>query len=87
MLYTGIPTLMNFLPQDYYQHFCLYVLIIRKLCDRDLQHSEIDNIDKLLLIWHKGIEKLYGIFELTYTAHAHLHLAQQVIKFNFKYII
>jgi hypothetical protein len=79
MFYTGISTLMHVLPQNYYQHFCLYVLIIRKLCDRDLKATEIENIDKLLLIWHQGVEKLYGDFELTFTAHAHLHLAKQVI--------
>ena len=70
---------MNVLPDPYFEHFCLYVLIIRKLCDRDLQNHEIENIDKLLIIWHKGIEKNYGEFELAYTAHAYLHLAQQVL--------
>ena len=78
MFYTGISTLMNFLPNPYFEHFCLYVLIMRKLCDRDLKNDDIENLDNLLILWHKGIEKHYGIFELTFTAHAHLHLAQQV---------
>jgi hypothetical protein len=78
MLYTGISTLFNVLPMPYFEHFCLYVLIIRSLCDRDLKGADIENLEKLLLIWHKGIEKLYGVFELTFTAHAHLHLPQQV---------
>jgi hypothetical protein len=78
MFYTGVPTLINFLPMPYYEHFCLYAFIMRSLCDRDLKSSAIENLEKLLLIWHKGIEKLYGVFELTFTAHAHLHLPQQV---------
>ena len=83
MLYTGIAALINILPTPYFQHYCLYALIIRKLCDRDLQLTcdlEIKNIEKLLFVWHRGIEKYYGNFELTLTAHAHLHLPQQVQK-------
>jgi hypothetical protein len=43
-------------------------LKIRKLCDRDLKATEIENIDNLLLIRHQGVQKLYGDFELTFTA-------------------
>ena len=85
MLYSGVPSLINTLPTAYFEHFCLYVLILRKLCDRELNINEIDNLDKLLSIWHKGVETLYGIFELTYNAHAHLHLAQQVFQFIYFY--
>ena len=81
MLYTGVSTLINILPTVYFEHFCLYVLIMRILCDRELNLNETQNLDKLLSIWHKGLETLYGTFELTYTAHAHLHLAQQVFQF------
>jgi hypothetical protein len=79
MFYTGISFLMHVLPQEYFQHFCLYVFTIRKLFDRDLKATEIENIDNLLLIWHQGVQKLYGDFELNFTTHAHLHLAKQVI--------
>jgi hypothetical protein len=79
MFYTGISISMHLLPQNYYQKFCLNVLIIRKLSDRDFKATEIENIDKLLLTWHQLFEKLYGDFELTFNAHAHLHLAKQVI--------
>ena len=54
---------------------------MRKLCDRNLILNDdiiIKNIEELLIVWHGGIDKLYGNFELTFTAHAHLHLPQQV---------
>ena len=80
MFYTGVSTLIADLPNPYFEHFCLYVLIMRKLCDRDLdlESDEIENLENLLIFWHIGVEKYYGIFELTYTAHVHLHLPQQV---------
>jgi hypothetical protein len=81
MLYTGLATLINILPTTYFEHFCLYGLIMRKLCDRNLRYNDdiiIKNIEELLIVWHGGIDKLYGNFELTFTAHAHLHLPQQV---------
>jgi hypothetical protein len=53
---------------------------MRKPIDRDLdlESDEIENLENLLIFWHRGVEKYYGIFELTYTAHVHLHLPQQV---------
>jgi hypothetical protein len=81
MLYTGIATLIDTLQTPYFEHFCLYSLIMRKLCDRNLRLNDdiiIKNIEELLIVWHGGIDKLYGNFELTFTAHAHLHLPQQV---------
>jgi hypothetical protein len=81
MLYTGIATLIDTLQTPYFEHFCLYSLIMRKLCDRDLKLDNnlgILNLERLLCIWHGEIEKNYGNFELTLTAHLHLHLPQQV---------
>ena len=81
MFYTGVSALINIPPNPYFEHFCLYVMIMRKLCDRnlDLESDEIENLEKLLIFWHKGIERYYDIFELTFTAHAHLHLPHQVV--------
>jgi hypothetical protein len=33
MLYTGVAALYKSLEQKYFEHYCLYVLIIRQLCD------------------------------------------------------
>jgi hypothetical protein len=49
--------------------------------ERDLRLNDeiiIKNIEELISVWHGGIDKLYGNFELTFTAHTHLHLPQQV---------
>ena len=81
MLYTGLATLINTLPTRYFEHYCLYTLIMRIMCDRDLKLDNdcvIVNLEQLLNVWHSGVEKNYGNFELTFTAHAHLHLPQQV---------
>jgi hypothetical protein len=64
MFYTGVSTLIADLPNSYFE-----------LCDPDL---DLESDENLLIFWNRGVEKYYGIFELTYTAHVHLHLPQQV---------
>lgn len=78
LLYTGLPALFKFLKTKHFEHFCLYVLIIRRLCDTDISAVEQELTRNLLNIWHKDLEDLYGLKNMTYTAHAHMHLVDQV---------
>jgi hypothetical protein len=78
LLYTGLPILFKYLQTKYFEHFCLYVLIIRRLCDTNIPDKEHDNTKRLLNIWQKDVEGLYGLKDMTYTAHVHLHLVDQV---------
>ena len=80
LLYTGLPVLFKYLQTKYFEHFCLYVLIIRRLCDTDIPDKDHDNTKILLNTWHKDLEDLYGRKNMTYTAHAHLHLVNQVLR-------
>lgn len=81
LLYTGVGALFTSLSMKYYQHFCLYVLIIRKLCDTDSPFNE-QATESLLLFWHKELQNLYGEDEMIFTAYAHLHLPSQVARFG-----
>ena len=78
LLYTGLPILFKKLNTEYFEHFCLYVLIIRRLCDTNISKKEHDYTQTLLNIWHEDLELLYGDKNMTFTAHAHLHLVEQV---------
>jgi hypothetical protein len=51
------------------------------MCDSYLEFDS-DNSFQLLLIWHEQLQKLYGDYEMTFTAHAHLHLPKQVERFG-----
>ena len=50
LLYTGLPILFKYLQTKYFEHFCLYVLIIRRLCDTNIPDKEHDNTKRLLNI-------------------------------------
>lgn len=81
MLYSGVAALFNSLENKYFEHFCLYVLIIRQMCDT-YQDYDAENSRQLLLIWHEQLQILNGDSEMTFTAHAHLHLPDQVARFG-----
>lgn len=81
MLYTGIAALFTSLETKYFEHYCLYVLIIRQMCDSYLNFNA-ENSHQLMLIWHQNLQKLYGDYEMTFTAHVHLHLSKQVERFG-----
>ena len=78
LLYTGLPILFKYIEPQFFEHFCLYVLIIRRLCDTTMPDKDHDLTENLLNIWHKDLENLYGDKNMTFTAHAHLHLVEQV---------
>jgi hypothetical protein len=78
LLYTGLPILFKNIEKDYFEHFCLYVIIIRRLCDTSISKKEHNFTQSLLNLWHQELELLYGDKNMTFTAHAHLHLVEQV---------
>lgn len=65
MLYTGVTTLFKSLEIKYFEHFCLYILIIRQMCDR-ISDFDADNSRQLISIWHQKLQELYGEYEMTY---------------------
>jgi nitrate reductase NapAB chaperone NapD len=81
MLYTGIGALLNNLSQKYFEHFCLYVLCIRVLCDSS-RKVPLRRVQDLIFYWHQQLKIIYDEQEMTFTAHAHIHLPQQVHRFG-----
>jgi hypothetical protein len=76
--YTGLPVLFKSIEKSFFEHFCLYVLIIRRLCDTNISNKQQELTQTLLNLWHKDLNSLYGEKNMTFTAHAHLHLVDQV---------
>jgi hypothetical protein len=56
-------------------------LIIRQFCDNQ-SFFNANNNKQLLHIWHQNLETFYNDYEMTFTAHAHLHLPEQVKRFG-----
>jgi hypothetical protein len=78
LLNTGLPILLNNIETHFFEHFCLYVLIIRRLCDTNMSNSEQELTNQLLNLWHSDLNTLYNDKNMTFTAHAHMHLVDQV---------
>ena len=73
-----MPVLFKSIEKSFFEHFCLYVLIIRRLCDTNISNKQQELTQTLLNLWHKDLNLLYGEKNMTFTAHAHLHLEDQV---------
>jgi hypothetical protein len=56
IMYTGVPALMSVLKMSYFEHFCLYSLIIRKLCDTNFDIYQKLRIQKLFIFLSKSCD-------------------------------
>lgn len=82
LLFEGLLTLTNFLPDLYLQHFTLLVLGIYKLLKTCITEADIAEADLLLRLFVIDIQRLYGERELTYNSHQLLHLALCVRRYG-----
>ena len=48
------------------------------MCYTSISKKEHNFTQSLLNLWHQELELLYGDKNMTFTAHAHLHLVEQV---------
>ena len=78
LFYISIPIFLKFLPRNYFYYYCAYVFGIRILYEPI--HSEVDlNLAKLIINKYViNLEEYFGKYAYNYSAHAHLHLSQQV---------
>jgi len=82
IFYSLIFILKNTMPQIYFDHLVLFILFIRtltknKLSDHDIKYSEF-YIRKFV----EDFQNLYGIENMTYNLHSHLHLPRQCSNFG-----
>ena len=82
VLNSAVYVFKNFLPEEYYKHFFLYVIFLRILTDENIDNSQIIYASKLINHFVHDFEGLYGEDNLTYNLHAHLHIPLQVWLFR-----
>jgi len=78
LLYYSIPTLKNYLPTRYFQHWFLLVTSIFILLKRDIKLLDIEDAKNMLKMFVKQIPDLYNDRQLTYNVHQLLHLGISV---------
>jgi len=78
LLYYSIPTLKNYLPTRYFQHWFLLVMSIFILLKRDIKLLDIEDAENMLKMFVKQIPDLYNDRQLTCNVHQLLHLGISV---------
>jgi hypothetical protein len=78
IFYFAIPILHSKLPALYFYFLATYVFAVRLLYEPIDDPAVVDRAERMLEQYHVGIEDKFGESAYGYTAHAHLHLAEQV---------
>lgn len=78
ILFYSLPTLINYLPDKYFQHWLLFVIALFNLLKKKITIQDIEEAEKLFKLYVKQIEELYSDRELSYNVHQLLHLALSV---------
>jgi len=78
LLYYSLPVLHDFLPDENFQHFALFVVSMRKLLASSISPNDILESEKLLDLFCKRFARLYGDQQMTANLHGLLHLAATV---------
>lgn len=79
LVFYSLPTLKNYLPRKYFQHWMLLVASISKMLkDRVHVINDLQSAERLLVEFVKNVKNLYGEHELTYNVHQLIHLSLSV---------
>ena len=78
LLYYPLPVLNRILDAEYYLHFSLLVVAIRKLLSESISQKNLELAEKFLILFCKNYQHLYGKRGMTINVHSVLHLPQVV---------
>lgn len=74
LLFYSLPTMAEYLPDKYVQHWLLLSKVIYILLGDNISNEDIEEAETLLRLFVSLVEKLYGDRQLTYNVHMLLHL-------------
>jgi hypothetical protein len=76
------------LEKNYFDHFAAYATALRIMCQQKIKKEDLNDAYILMDYFVKKFAFLYGIVNMDYKVHVHLHLALQVINYgSFTYLI
>ena len=78
LFYESIPMLIGKVTPTFFAYFSSYVIAMRLLYELIENSDSINVAEKILNLYLNQLEDVYTKFAQTFTAHAHLHLAEQV---------
>jgi hypothetical protein len=80
IFYWAVPLLMDILPNIYWNLLCIYVFAVRTLYEPIESIVDVSRAKELMETYFNNLDEFFGEYAYDYTIHAHLHLADQVIK-------
>ena len=82
LFYESIPLLIGKVSPAFFTYYSSYVIAVRMLYEPIEDEDTINKAERILKAYLKELENVYSKFAQTFTAHAHLHLAEQVRLFG-----
>jgi hypothetical protein len=79
VFYSLIYVLKPKMSQKYFDHLVLYILFIRTLTKNMINEHDIKLSEFYIQKFVQDFEELYGIDNMTYNLHSHLHLLTAII--------
>ena len=73
---------MDYLPQNFFNNILKYIIFLRILCNEKINEEDLILAQQLIEDFISEYEELYGLENMTYNLHAHLHLVFQASKFG-----
>ncbi len=77
-----IPLFKTLLDKKYFDHFASYATALRIMCQKNIKKEDLKDAYLLMDFFVKKFAVLYGVVNMDYKAHVHLHLALQVLNFG-----
>ena len=82
LLFYGAMIFKDFLSKKYFEHFLLYVIFIRVLCQENITKDDILSSYSLIKSFNVNFKDYYGSINQTFNLHGHLHLPKQVLNYG-----
>ena len=82
LFYESIPMLIGKVSSAFFAYYSTYALAIRLLYEPIEDEDAINQAETMLKAYLAELESVYSKFAQTFTANAHLHLAEQVRQFG-----
>lgn len=78
LFYYSVPILSEVMPKRFFEHYCLLVAAVEKLCKSGIGERDLMTANELLSQFIRKMQHLYGIEEMTYNIHQLNHLVDSV---------
>lgn len=78
LLFYSAPILIDYLPTEYFNHYCLLVKAIYLLLQESISQDDLNKSSNFLKLFCMKIERLYGERYNTYNVHNLLHMTYTV---------